>query len=61
MKDPRKFINVLERRIEFLQSKEYKSSYDLAEAGALSWACENLRHLVRPVSSKATTVIGSAK
>lgn len=43
MKDPvKKHVPVLRRRLEHLQAREHKNSFDLAEIAALEWALVNL-------------------
>lgn len=42
MKAPSDHIRTLQRRVDFLKSREHKNSFDLAELGALEWALVNL-------------------
>jgi hypothetical protein len=36
-------LRTLQRRVDFLKSREHKNSFDLAELGALEWAVVNLQ------------------
>lgn len=43
-----KHTGTLRRRLEFLQSREHKNSWDLAEIAAIEWALLNLPSQPRP-------------
>lgn len=45
MNNPNHHLFMLQRRLDFLQTKE-PQSWTLAEVGALTWALENLRPIV---------------
>jgi hypothetical protein len=42
MRSPSEHIKTLQRRVDFLRSREHQNSYDLAELGSLEWALINL-------------------
>jgi hypothetical protein len=42
-------MRTLQRRVDFLKSREHKNSFDLAELGALEWAIVNLQPQPAPV------------
>ena len=42
MKTQGEHIRTLRRRVDFLKTRDHKSSYDQAELGALEWALVNL-------------------
>jgi len=42
MRSPSEHIKLLQRRVDFLKSREHQNSYDLAEIGSLEWALANL-------------------
>ena len=42
MKTQGEHIRTLRRRVDFLQARDHKNSYDQAELGALEWALVNL-------------------
>jgi len=42
MRSPSEHIKLLQRRVDFLKSREHQNSYDLAEIGSLEWALTNL-------------------
>ncbi len=42
MRFPYEHIKLLQRRVDFLKSREHQNSYDLAEIGSLEWALANL-------------------
>jgi hypothetical protein len=43
MKAPSDHMRTLQRRVDFLKSRDHKNSFDLAELGALEWAFVNLQ------------------
>jgi hypothetical protein len=43
MKAPSDHMRTLQRRVDFLKSRDHKNSFDLAELGALEWALVNLQ------------------
>lgn len=43
MREPREHLKTLQRRIDFLKSRDHKNSFDLAELGSLEWALVNLQ------------------
>ena len=45
MSNPNHHLFMLQRRLDFLQTKE-PQSWTLVEVGALTWALENLRPIV---------------
>lgn len=47
MREPSDHIRTLQRRVDFLKSREHKNSYDAAEIGSLEWAIVNLQPTVR--------------
>lgn len=42
MRAPSDHRRTLQRRVDFLKSREHKNSYDEAELGSLEWALVNL-------------------
>lgn len=42
MRTPTEHIKTLQRRIDFLKSREHINSFDKAEVGSLEWALVNL-------------------
>ncbi len=42
MRTPTEHIKTLQRRIDFLKSRQHQNSFDLAELGSLEWAVVNL-------------------
>ena len=42
MRTPAEHIKTLQRRVDFLKSRDHKNSYDAAELGSLEWALVNL-------------------
>ncbi len=42
MRSPSEHIKTLQRRVDFLKSREHQNSFDLAELGSLEWALVNL-------------------
>jgi len=42
MKTQGEHIRTIRRRVDFLQARDHKNSYDQAELGALEWALVNL-------------------
>ena len=42
MKTQGEHLRTLRRRVDFLQARDHKNSYDQAELGALEWALVNL-------------------
>lgn len=42
MRTPSEHVQTLQRRVDFLKSREHKNSYDMAELGSLEWALVNL-------------------
>jgi hypothetical protein len=45
-------IKTLQRRVDFLKSREHQNSFDLAELGSLEWAIINLQPQRRPLTDK---------
>ena len=43
MRTPSDHLKTIQRRIDFLKSREHKNSFDLAELGSLEWALVNLQ------------------
>ena len=43
MRTPTEHIKTLQRRIDFLKSREHINSFDKAEVGSLEWALVNLQ------------------
>jgi hypothetical protein len=40
---PSEHLKTLQRRVDFLKSRDHKNSFDLAELGSLEWAIVNLQ------------------
>ena len=43
MRTPSDHLKTIQRRIDFLKSREHKNSFDLAELGSLEWVLVNLQ------------------
>lgn len=43
MRAPSEHIKTLQRRVDFLKSREHQNSFDLSELGSLEWAIINLQ------------------
>jgi hypothetical protein len=43
MRAPSEHIKTLQRRVDFLKSREHQNSFDLSEMGSLEWAIVNLQ------------------
>ncbi len=43
MRTPSDHLKTIQRRIDFLKSREHKNSFDHAELGSLEWALVNLQ------------------
>lgn len=43
MREPREHLKTLQRRVDFLKSRDHKNSFDHAELGSLEWALVNLQ------------------
>jgi hypothetical protein len=50
MREPREHLKTLQRRIDFLKSRDHKNSFDHAELGSLEWALVNLQTERKPLT-----------
>lgn len=50
MRTPTEHIKTLQRRIDFLKSREHINSFDKAEIGSLEWALVNLQPQRKPLT-----------
>ena len=49
MREPREHLKTLQRRVDFLKSRDHKNSFDQAELGSLEWALVNLQTKRKPL------------
>lgn len=52
MREPREHLKTLQRRVDFLKSRDHKNSFDLAELGSLEWALVNLQTERKPLTDE---------
>ena len=58
MRTPTEHIKTLQRRVDFLKSRPYQNSFDLAELGSLEWAIVNLAQPKRePLTKEQVSVV----
>jgi len=50
MREPREHLKTLQRRVDFLKSRDHKNSFDQAELGSLEWALVNLQTKRKPLT-----------
>ena len=52
MREPREHLKTLQRRVDFLKSRDHKNSFDHAELGSLEWALVNLQTKRKPLTDE---------
>ena len=52
MREPREHLKTLQRRVDFLKSRDHKNSFDQAELGSLEWALINLQPERKPLTDE---------
>jgi len=52
MREPREHLKTLQRRVDFLKSRDHKNSFDQAELGSLEWALVNLQTERKPLTDE---------
>jgi hypothetical protein len=52
MREPREHLKTLQRRVDFLKSRDHKNSFDHAELGSLEWALVNLQTERKPLTDE---------
>ena len=52
MREPREHLKTLQRRVDFLKSRDHKNSFDQAELGSLEWALVNLQTKRKPLTDE---------
>jgi hypothetical protein len=50
MREPREHLKTIQRRVDFLKSRDIKNSFDHAELGSLEWALVNLQAERKPLT-----------
>jgi hypothetical protein len=50
MREPREHLKTLQRRVDFLNSRDHKNSFDHAELGSLEWALVNIQTERKPLT-----------
>jgi len=52
MRTPSEHLKTLQRRVDFLKSRDHKNSFDHAELGSLEWVLVNLQTERKPLTDE---------